>query len=57
MVADSLSRIPGSEFLNQDELLSNVCTLNVLHVPDLPTKLCADVAYDVASESARSGTI
>ncbi len=57
MVADSLSRIPGSEFLNQDELLSNVCTLNVLHVPDLPTKLCADVANDVASESARSGTI
>ncbi len=50
MVADSLSRIPGSELLSQNELLSSVCTLNVFHVPDLPKKLCADMACDVAAE-------
>ena len=36
MVADSLSHIPGTELLTATELCSATCTLNVLHVPDLP---------------------
>ena len=40
MVADTLSRVPGSELLTAAELCSSSCTLNVCHVDDLPAKLC-----------------
>ena len=43
MVADTLSRIPGSEKLDQVELCSYCCTLGVLHVDDG----CADVDVDL----------
>ena len=43
MVADALSRIPGSELLTSHELLSNDCTLNVMHVQDLPLHMCTTV--------------
>ncbi len=39
MVADTLSRIPGSELLSYSELCSSMCTLGVLHVCDLPSIL------------------
>jgi hypothetical protein len=49
VVADSLSRIPGTELLTKKELLSNISTLNVLHVSDLPLNMCAaDVAPGIA---------
>lgn len=38
MVADTLSRIPGSESLSALELCSDLCTLNVLHFVDEPGK-------------------
>ncbi len=50
MVADTLSRIPGSELLTSFELCSLYSTLGVQHVEDLPVKLlapvgaCADVS-------------
>ena len=33
-VADTLSRVPGSELLSAIELCSDICTLNVLHVDE-----------------------
>lgn len=39
VVADTLSRIPGTELLNTSALCCNSCTLGVSHVPDLPAKL------------------
>ena len=36
VVADTLSRIPGSEFLTASELCNMCCTLGVAHVEDLP---------------------
>ena len=45
VVADSLSRIPGSELLTSFELCSMCCTLGISHVEDLPFALCnAEVA-------------
>ncbi len=35
MVADALSRVPGSEFLTATELCNMCCTLGVAHVEDL----------------------
>ena len=40
VIADSLSRIPGSELLTSVELCSDVCTLGIHHCDDLPAKLC-----------------
>lgn len=40
VVADTLSRIPGSEFLTNSELCSHLCTLGVTHVSDMPLKAC-----------------
>ncbi len=40
VVADSLSRIPGSEFLTASELCSMCRTLGVMHAVDLPSSLC-----------------
>lgn len=39
MVADALSRVPGSELLNKFELCSDLCTLNIFHVDDVPLKM------------------
>lgn len=39
-VADHLSRIPGTEQLSSVELCSNLFSLGVLHIDDLPGKLC-----------------
>jgi hypothetical protein len=39
IVADTLSRIPGSECLTSFELCSLVSTLGVKHCDDLPLKL------------------
>lgn len=39
MVADALSRVPGSEVLTDSELCSFLCTLNITHVDDVPIKL------------------
>ncbi len=45
IVADALSRVPGSELLTSKELCSMLCTLSVQHVDDVPVKLCdADVS-------------
>ncbi len=45
VVADTLSRVPGSELLTATELCNMCCTLGVAHVEDLPLALCgADVA-------------
>ncbi len=52
MVADSLSRIPGSEFLAASELCSVSHTLGVMHAVDLPLSLCdAEVAPGAADVS------
>ncbi len=52
VVADSLSRIPGSELLTANELCNMCCTLGVTHVEDLPFALCdADVAPSAADVS------
>ncbi len=55
VVADSLSRIPGSELLTTNELCNMCCTLGVSHVEDLPVDLCVDKASApvVGVESAR----
>ncbi len=55
VVADTLSRIPGSELLTATELCNMCCTLGVSHVEDLPVSLCADKASVpvAAAESAR----
>jgi hypothetical protein len=42
VVADTLSRVPGSELLTCLELCSLDCTLGVLHSADLPAK-CTSV--------------
>ncbi len=57
VVADSLSRIPGSELLTTNELCNMCCTLGVSQVEDLPVTLCADKAFVpvAAAESARPG--
>lgn len=45
VVADALSRIPGSELLTSIELGSSFQTLGVLHVDDVPLKMqSADVS-------------
>ena len=49
VVADSLSRVPGSELLTCLELCSLDCTLGVPHSSDLPAKLAADVEADAAT--------
>ncbi len=52
MVADSLSRIPGSELLTATELCSMSHTLGMAHIVDLPASLCdAEVAPSVADVS------
>ena len=43
VVADALSRVPGSEALDVSLLCSFVCTLGVEHVDDG----CADVDFDL----------
>ena len=43
MVADALSRVPGSEALDASLLCGYVCTLGVEHVDDG----CADVEFDL----------
>lgn len=53
MVADALSRVPGSETLLGHMLCSCWCTLGVSHVDDG----CADMADDVAAELACHGVI
>ncbi len=40
VVADTLSRVPGSEFLTATELCNVCCTLGVTHVEDLPVRSC-----------------
>ena len=40
MVTDTLSRVPGSEMLTSFEVCSFDCTLGILHVDDVPAKLC-----------------
>lgn len=47
IVADSLSRIPGTKMLTQHELLSADCTLNMFHVEDLPSCMSTSVAAPV----------
>ena len=42
VVADTLSRVPGSELLTATELCSSECTLNICHVEDLPANMCSD---------------
>lgn len=42
VVADTLSRVPGSELLTTSELCGDLCTLNIFHVDDLPAKLSRD---------------
>ncbi len=42
-MADTLSRVPGSEVLDVSSLCSFVCTLGVVHVDDG----CADVEHDL----------
>ncbi len=55
VVADALSRIPGSELLTSSELCNMCCTLGVAHVEDLPLALCdADVAPGAADVSQPS---
>lgn len=39
VVADTLSRMPGSELLTSLEFCSMICTLGVKHADDLPVKL------------------
>ncbi len=55
VVADTLSRVPGSELLTTNELCNMCCTLGVSHVEDLPVDLCVDKASApvVGVESAR----
>ncbi len=49
VVADALSRIPGSELLTSSELCNICCTLGISHVEDLPLSLCnVDVAPSAA---------
>ena len=43
MIADALSRVPGSEMLTASLLCSSLCTLGVQHVDDG----CADTDYDM----------
>ena len=43
VVADTLSRVPGSESLLASSLCSYVCTLGVEHIDDG----CADVDFDL----------
>ncbi len=42
-MADTLSRVPGSELLGASFLCSFVCTLGIEHVDDG----CADVDFDL----------
>ena len=52
MVADSLSRIPGSELLTACELASPSHTLGVMHAIDLPLSLCGvEATPDVVEAS------
>ncbi len=44
VVADTLSRVPGSELLTATELCNMCYTLGIAHVEDLPLDLCADTA-------------
>jgi hypothetical protein len=39
VVADTLSRVPGSELLTNSEVCSMFCTLGIEHVNDVPPKL------------------
>ncbi len=61
MVADSLSRIPGSELLTASELCSMCHTLGVMHANDVPVSLCdaevAPGAADVSHPSFLHGVI
>ena len=61
VVADTLSRIPGSELLTASELCSMCCTLGVTHAVDLPVSLCdaeaAPGAADVSQPSFLNGII
>ena len=43
VIADTLSRIPGSELLACAELCSSIMSLGILHAEDLPAKLCSQV--------------
>ncbi len=52
VVADSLSRIPGSELLTTTELCSMCCTLGVAHAVDLPASLCDAEAAPGAVEAS-----
>ncbi len=40
--------MPGSEMLTNFELCSSECTLGVLHVDDVPAKLCSRVSDNLA---------
>ncbi len=53
MVADSLSHIPGSEFLTATELCSPCHTLGVMHSIDLPLSLCEVEAAPGAVEASQ----
>lgn len=47
VVADTLSRVPGSDLLSKLEFCSDFCTLNVLHVDESSDDVAADVACSV----------
>lgn len=50
LVADTLSRVTGSEFLTESELCSMYYILGVIHRQDLPYNIFADMAADVATD-------
>ena len=46
MVADALSRIPGSEFLTSFKCCSSLYILGIQHVDDVAAKLTHQQAHD-----------
>ncbi len=52
IVADTLSRVPGSELLTTFELCSLRCTLGVAHANDVPASLCDAEAAPGAVEAS-----
>ncbi len=52
VVADCLSRIPGSELLTAGELCSLSHTLGVIHSIDLPVSLCEVEATPGVAEAS-----
>ena len=47
MVADCLSRIPGTESLDCNLLCSSMYTLGLLHVSDLPDEVPVEHSHDL----------